>query len=574
MTAPQPRGPRVFTIPPGVDFAADLARGIIRRHGDDGLSLGRVRLLLPNRRSIDAVSAAFLGLQQGAAAVLPRMQPVGDTEEDELALFEGLIDGRLQQDIAPSIADTRRLLLLARLVREGASGLADEGGMNDAMAIGLARELCRLIDQVHAHGLDFSRLADLADRDHSAHWRRVLEFLRIVSEGWPAVLAADGAIEAAERRNRLVDRQIAQWQAQPPPGPVIAAGSTGSVPATARLLGAIARLPEGSVVLPGLDCAMPDDDWRAVDETHPQFTMKLLLKSISVNRHEVRPWNGDNSRAIRHDLLVREVMRPAGTASQWVVAAPFDSGDAAHITRIDAATPNQEAQAIALIMRHALEKPHRTAALVTPDRNLARHVAASLHRWGLEIDDSAGTPLARTPVGRFLRLIPGAIGEQLAPYPLLALLKHPLCRCGKSAATVRRLVRRLEIDALRGPRPAATGGEPGAALRHRIMAVSGDHKDQLIVFIDDFLDRLAPLMKVMTHPHAALHDLVDAHIRVAESLGAGDGDSPATPWQADDGEAAAGFFADLLAAADCVPRTGCASYGPLIDSLMAGQIVR
>ena len=35
--------------------------------------------------------------------------------------------------------------------------------------------------------------------------------------------------------------------------PVIAAGSTGSVPATARLLKAIARLPNGALVLPGLD---------------------------------------------------------------------------------------------------------------------------------------------------------------------------------------------------------------------------------------------------------------------------------------------------------------------------------
>ena len=36
------------------------------------------------------------------------------------------------------------------------------------------------------------------------------------------------------------------------------------------------------------------------------------------------------------------------------------------------------------------------AALITPDRNLARRVGAELARFGIEADDSAGTPLSST----------------------------------------------------------------------------------------------------------------------------------------------------------------------------------
>ena len=73
--------------------------------------------------------------------------------------------------------------------------------------------------------------------------------------------------------------------------------------------------------------------------------------------------------------------------------------------RLDCANPREEATAIALILREALETPGKTAALVTPDRDLAQRVAEQMRRWGVEIDDSAGVPLGQAAVGRFLRLV-------------------------------------------------------------------------------------------------------------------------------------------------------------------------
>ena len=79
--------------------------------------------------------------------------------------------------------------------------------------------------------------------------------------------------------------------------------------------------------------------------------------------------------------------------------------DATHdITLVETDTPRQEAEAIALKLREAAAA-NRKAALVTPDRNLTRQVAAALDRWNLVPDDSAGVPLAQTASGRLLRQI-------------------------------------------------------------------------------------------------------------------------------------------------------------------------
>src|SRR5260221_10564240 len=113
-----------------------------------------------------------------------------------------------------------------------------------------------------------------------------------------------------------------------------------------------------------------------------------------------------------------------------------------------------EAVTIAVAMREArhLEKP---AALVTPDRALARRVMAALGRWNLAFDDSGGDALMDTPTGIFVRLAAEAVAKQLEPPTLLALLKHPLFRLGGAPGGFRDAVEALELALLRGTRPQA-----------------------------------------------------------------------------------------------------------------------
>jgi ATP-dependent helicase/nuclease subunit B len=459
-------------------------------------------------------------------------------------------------------------LLLTRLVL--AVGEAHGGGpASPAQAVRLADELARLLDQFQTERLAFDRLADLVPEEFAAHWQITLRFLRIVTEQWPGILAEEGGIDPADRRNRLAAAQIETWRRSPPGGLVVAAGSTGTVPATADLIAAVAELENGLVVLPGLDSTLDDATRGGIGPTHPQYGMLRLLERLGVAPVDVAPWPGAGDAAAGEERarLLAAVMHPAA----------FDPLRLDNVTlvralggvrRIDCRGPREEATVIALMMREALETPQKTAALVTSDRTLARRVAAELRRWNVEVDDSAGNPLDRTPSGSYLRLTAGLVAEQFAPVPLLATLKHPLAAAGLATSALRHAVRRLELLALRGPRPG-----PGVAgLR---AALDSDAPAEVQALIDRLEGLSAPFARLFAQRSADVADLLAAHVAFAESLAATDvSDGASRLWAHDDGEALAEFVADFATAAPAIAPITAAAWPALLETLMHGRVVR
>lgn len=570
--------PAVFTIPAGTPFVDALAAGLIERVGGEPEDLADAVVLLPTRRACRALGDAFLRLTDGRPTLLPRMRPLGDLDEDELAIagaFDLLAempfgDGAVAgDDIPPALSGLRRQILLARLVRAmvGRDTSAEQ-------ATRLAAELGRLLDQVHTERLDFAALAGLVPDELAEHWQVTLEFLAILSEQWPRVLAAEGAIDAADRRNRLLAAQAAAWRHRPPAGPVVAAGSTGSIPATADLLKVVAELPQGCVVLPGLDTEMDEETRDALDPTHPQFGMVRLLAHLGVAAEAVRPWSPADLPVAatmpanpERRRLIQLALRPAALTDRWGQEAPFPAAALAGVSRIDCPGPREEAGVIALVLREALETPGRTAALVTPDRALARRVAAELRRWEIDVDDSAGVPLAHTPPATFLRLVLAMVAEDFAPVATLAALKHPLAAGGQRPGAFRAAVRRLEIAALRGPRPAHGIEGLRAALAERVEAFDG--------LLDGLEGAAIPLHPLLGHTATDPVALVRAHVACAEALAATDEtDGAARLWAGEAGEAAAHFLADLAESAALLGPIAGPQYGGLIDALMAGRVVR
>ena len=487
-------GPRhVFTIPSGVSFLDALVDGFVARLGDEPATLTRATILLPTRRACRALREAFLRRSGGRPMLLPRLRPIGDVDDDELALAS---DSDL--DLPPAISTLRRQLVLARSILKIRS---DDGPMTAPQALELAAELALLLDQVQTEGLGFDGLERLVPEEYAEHWRRTIDFLKILTAHWPDILANEGAIDPAERRNRALDALAAHWTAQPPDHPVIAAGSTGSIPATARLLGVIAGMPRGAVVLPGLDRDLDDESWSAVDETHPQFGLKQLLAALDVERAEVEPWTATAPPRSARRALLAAALQPAATTVGWRGSGEIGAETLAGLIRVDCAHTQEEAQVVALVLREALETPGRTAALVTPDRELARRVAAELARFGIAIDDSAGRPLAASPPAVFLRLIAEVVAGGTPPVPLLSLLKHPLAATGLAVAECRRLARTLEIEALRGPRPSS--GFTG--LRQ---ALSGEADPGLTAWVER-LGREAERLASLTAGEAPPAELLD-----------------------------------------------------------------
>ncbi len=580
--------PKLFTIGASAPFAATLAKGLAARlksappaHaygvGDDPLALSGVTIYLPTRRAARSFGDAF-ARELGGAALLPQFRALGDVDEDDL-----LFDADSDIDLTPALDPLRRQLLLAHLVQRWHAQA--RGPIGFAQAAMLAAQLALMLDEFERQGADPAQLAGLAPLQLAEHWQEVGGFLAWLYERWPAILADEGRIDVAAHRNAALAALARRLQAAPPEGMIIAAGSTGSIPATGELLKVIAHLPNGAVVLPGLDRTLDDASWETLDPGHPQYGLKQLLDRIGATRDSVEDWDGGAANPAREHLL-SETLRPAPTTDAWRALVERGGGDLAAglegLSVLLANDPGQEALAIALALRHALETPGKSAALVTPDRSLARRVAAELKRWDVVIDDSAGRPLAHTGAGAFLCLVAEAAAARFAPPPLLALLKHPFARRGQDPAEFRSMARALDL-ALRGPRPDPGLNGITQRLQRPLRKDASDTEKSARKALQDWwtgiAEILAPLETLFAGSDAALTDLIAAHLAAAEALACDDAET-CLLWSKSDGEKAAQFTAQLRLAAERnstgveLPPIEPSSYAPLFRRLALGQPVR
>ncbi len=616
---PREGQPAVFTVPPGRAFldclAAAVLAGALPRSGGappSQMELAGWTILLPTRRAARAFQEAFLDASArrgpgSRAMLLPRIKPIAEGDE-ELTLLTGLasLDG-LGGEVPPAVSEIERRLVLTSLVMRWSQALRSGGGDSGKVAIGastpaqaarLAAELARLMDGIETEGASMDGFAGLVPEGFSEHWQTTLQFLQIVREWWPLHLAERGLISPADRRNRMIRAEAARLEAHPPSHPVIVAGVTGSIPASAELMRVVARLPNGAIVLPGLDHSLDDAGWQAVAEhpEHPQYGLAKLLRALEIDRDAVSVLPGAEaaSPAQVRAAVVSEAMRPASTTDHWhhFTASADRAGIAASLAGVSSlqlASAQEEAEAVALIMRQAAETPGRTAALVSPDRLLARRVATRLEAWGIRVDDSAGRPFAKTVPGTFLDLVVDAVATGFAPAALMTLLKHPLTRLGLPAFEVRRAARALEIAAFRTLYFGRGLDGVEAALERAAAEVSGERRRGRAVqrlWTEDWnaaRDLIARLRAGMAPLQAAfasvspqpLRDLVRAHVEAAEALSKlPDATDEPVLWRGEAGQSASLFLTGLLDGDLPAPAIAAADYPDFYRGLLAGETVR
>ncbi|WP_428488488.1 double-strand break repair protein AddB [Rhodopila sp.] len=550
----------LFSIPPHVPFLDALANGWLAR-ATDPLSVSHGLILLPTRRSARALVEAFLRATNGRPLLLPRITAIGALDEAPLALAGAL-------DVPPPVEPMQRLAALAALILAmngdgGAPRSADRAWL-------LAEELASLMDDAEWAGINLDqRLPDAADAEYAAHWSKTLKFLHIVTTAWPAWLADNGLMNPAERQVALLDAQAAAWEANPPDHAVLIAGTTAGIPAVARLLRVVARLPQGQVVLPQLDIGMAEAAWQDLEASHAQAGLFRLLADLGASRGDVHPWPVEavtNIPPTRFPLLSRALL-PASALHAWMDRTPVPLEG---LTRLTTADQQQEADAIALALRDALETPGARAALVTPDRTLAERVAATLLRFGVVADDSAGEPLANTPPAVFLRLLIRAVAEDLAPVPLLALLKHPLTAAGLSQAACRASARELETLCLRGPRLP-----PGLGNLRRAIAKAGGPESASAAFAARVEACLEPALRMDSAMEIEPRTAMGALIQTAERLAAtATASGPAKLWAGEEGDALASRLAAVQDAFRLLPDLRRRVLPGLLDAVLQGAVVR
>ena len=631
---------RVFTVPAGQPFLACLVRALLDGNlpapgggAPDPLLLPDTTLLMPTRRAMRGLQDAFLAATDGRAMLLPRIRPIAEGDE-ELTLLAGLsglarIDAATA-DLDPAIPEMERRLALAALVlawsrsmRAAAADETGELGMGPVSAAGastpaqsakLAADLARLMDMVETEGRSLDKLADLVPEEFSEHWKATIDFLRIVTEHWPSHLAAQGLLSPKDRQNRTILAEAARIRDFPPPTPLIVAGVSGSIPATAELMRAVLALPNAAIVLPALDLDLDEASWQAIapleegaagHPEHPQYGLKRLLDRLGLTRADVSVLpgaEGTPALAARR-RLVSEAMRPAATTGlcrgyieREGIAGSVERANLAaalaDLSLVEAPGAQDEAEVVALILREAAETPGRTAALVSPDRLLARRVAVRLESWGIRVDDSAGRPFAKTVPGAFLDLVIGAIEQDFAPADVMALLKHPLTRLGLTPFEVRRAARALEIAAFRMPYLGrGLDGVAAALAKAEDLRLSGKaSRPQKRLYGEDMTgandlvrrlrDAYAPLAALYDNRDAhPLRELAAAHLAVAEALVAdapdADGLAPRSElYVGEAGLTAANLFDGLKREHQLAPIIPAADYADLYRGLVAAENVR
>jgi ATP-dependent helicase/nuclease subunit B len=646
----------VFAVPPGVPFLQSLVQSILDGtlpgggHAKPGpLDLPDVTLILPTRRAVRAVQDTFLKAASNTALMLPKVLAISEGEEDltlmTMTANSGWTDAGLHE-LPPPMDDIERQMTLTRLVmqwsaarakshpNEAGGFLAEDtlasGSETPAQAARLAADLARLMDIVETEDKSLQGLADLVPETFSLHWQETLAFLDIITKMWPAYLSERQLTSQVARRNAAILAEAKRMRDTPPATPVIIAGVTGSIPATAELMRVVSRLPLGAVVLPGVDLMLDDDSWQAIDKAsdnghatwvgqghpeHPQYGLKLLIDGLGIHRSNIIELATD-SRSPEDQArqrFISETLRPTATTAKWqdynqqvdrqALRKSFEN-----VSLIETDTADDEAEAIALILRQAAEIPGRTAALVSPDRLLARRVAIRLESWGIRVDDSAGRPFVKTVPGTFLDLVINAAANNFAPPDVVALLKHPLTRLGLDPFSVRKAARNLEIACFRGAyfgagldgieaalERAAHDSDEGKRQSRAVRRIAHEHwhgardlVQRLKAAFSDFADHYEtgkPLdFKAMAIAHVKAAEAI-ARLPETEGDTTQQGGVETTPdadtarqfsplWKGEAGEEGSNVFAKFLTAQSPELEITPDDYGELYRGLLVGRNVR
>ncbi|MBS0272266.1 MAG: PD-(D/E)XK nuclease family protein [Proteobacteria bacterium] len=529
----------VYTIPSGYSFLENLAKGLLHLSKDNPFSLAQMEIFLPTRRACLELSNALSRQNQGHCILLPRLSPLGDLDED----LEWVSFPQDEVHLNTLIPPFKRLGLLTNLIEEYTN--QTDLPSSPLLSLKLAKSLVRLMDQAAIENVPWENLAHLVPSEFANHWQLTLHFLEIITTHWPRILEEKSLLEPYTRHHLLVERMLARWKKTPPQHPIIAAGSTGTMPATARLLQAIASLPQGNVILPGLETTLDDEEVHDLSPCHPQYAPVRFLQKVNLLPSEIPVW--PNLEKPSKNSIARARLFSEAQKSSFSLNSISPEKALEGVTFIPCASPQEEALAISVLFRQQLETPHQKIALITSDLKLAERVTWELKRWGIEIDSSSGDALDQTPPAVFLILCAEFAASPHDKVALLSLLKHPLFFLQRPAGTLRSKIRQFEKHVLR--EGARSSESPWFA---------------------DFQRLIRPLKRI---EGASFVEILNHHLKIAEALSMNE-NGICQLWKGAKGEATKDFFDELIKTAESFPPLTLGEYPSLLKELFQGQSIR
>ncbi|MCD7058583.1 double-strand break repair protein AddB [Pelagibacterium xiamenense] len=588
---------KIYSIGPHAAFLPTLAKALIDgtlvpdwpREGPFWLS--DITILLPTRRARNALADALIAQMGEDPLLLPNLKALGG--EDPSA--EPFLPPYEAEALPAPVGRMKRRLMLAQLVEKWLStqsrpvfsgpGLGGyTGAPNPAEVLALADTLGTLIDDFTIAQKSSAALGAIDDAQLAAQWQTNLDFVHAILEAWPAILAEDGEIDAAARTNALLARQAQGVAALYGDKPVIVAGSTGSIPATADLMAAISKLPRGAIVLPGVDTAMGSHQYETLLEDkanphgHPHYGLARLLRRLGVPPSGVIELAEPDQPRTR---FLRTALALADDTAGWSnalepsdIAAATDS-----VATLVARTPEEEARAIALAVRDGLDAG-RSVAVISPDQTLARRIGAELARFDVTLDDAAGTPLIQSRAGRLVRQVVTLVCGQMRPVDLIALLHNRHAALGMGRGAVAAATEWLDFGVLRGQRPAPgfAGLRKGVAanlagdMSHPALKLDAEKAEAISALLDALEAALEPLARLCAGPAFSAADFAAALDDTLTRLRASSPDTTAPPLEGE-GELAR-WIETTAALGPFGPRYSARGLDLALSQLMAGESVR
>lgn len=554
---------KIVTIPADVAFLPRLKAHVLVCVPPE--QLASTLIFLPTHRACRALKE--LWVEPGAPAqILPRIVPLGNIEDEPLIQHLLLKDEWAAQKLLallPVVPDAQRRLHMQTLMkhRVGEDALP-------AYSLALADDLLALLDECYAAQIGAEALKKVVPEALAAHWEISLRYLEVLIDAWPSLLKEQGVMERILRRNELLALLSHAWEQSPAATPVFVAGSTGSQKATANLLKTIAGLPQGQVLLAGLDTQSDSEIWESVEAGHPQFAFKQLLAHIGLTREDVQELKNDSETQNTAFMeLWRNALVPAEHLHRWdaKTLAP-QSLQEFHV--LDCRDDAHEAKVAALLIREALEQPFKTVALITPDSQLAERAAAICQRYGLQLESTEGMPLAHTPAGVYVRLVATWMLNPTDPALLLALLQHPFTHAGMARHACLDAARELEKERLRGVifnkgwgtylakkdrwQKELSAGAVALIRQMQSIADSMPLRNAQEVTLEEVLKQISQLLHQLTTDDAGV-----AHL-----------------WQGADKEPLQTWFHHWQEAAPLSAPIPLTSVPHLLESMFAGEVVR
>ena len=516
-----PAPPRIYRVPAGLPFASAFACGLRDRlNRTPPEVMARIRIFVSGRGEVPFLRQA---LCDAGMRLLPAIH----------SLRELAINPSITISAHKSVDRERRHLVLAHLVRAHLASTGDPTAADNAVR--LADDLGQLLDTLHTEGVEPAALSSAVPGEHARHWEHTLRFLAIIGEYWPARLRKSGETDPEQCRALAAAALTAEWETLPPAHPVLVAGSTLTDKVTARFAAAIAKLPQGAVVLPGLDTDLDAGAWQAVAGEaclapgHPQHTMKLFLERFDLTREKIPVWSDEPPQRPERTRFLGQALRPAPVTEAWLAQAPdYDviAGRAMKgVDLVEAASSEEEASTIAYALREAIEDPHARAVFVTEDDGLRRRVLTKLRRWklGPAVTRDRGARLARTPIGRYAILMARVALAPPDSAAFLALLKSAHCRAGskkhwehlRHLSRIERIYRRQ------------VGRQPGLeGMRHALEEWAAENPEraeraaELTAWLDGIEADLMPLANLREEPEQPIAEIARQHLKAIDALAA------------------------------------------------------